>query len=114
MFEPFVPAQILKPNYDGVFPHGIFASPLNAALWWTDPAHDAAGAVALDNATSAMEDALRADLQPVDTMMLYPNYVDANHPIEKLYGPNVARAKALRQHYDPNGVMLRAPGWKFI
>lgn len=114
VFEPFVPSSIIRPLTDGVFPHAVFASPLNAALWWTDPAEDASGLAALDSATTQMQSFLSSQGQPVSQMMLYPNYADADHSIAQLYGPNLAKAKALRAKYDPKGVMLRTGGWKFV
>lgn len=114
MFEPFVPNAITRPLSDGVFPHNVYASPLNAALQWTDPAQDAAGLKALDGAADKFESVLRKAGEPVDQMMLYPNYADADHRISELYGPNLARAKALRKKIDPTGVMLRTGGWKFV
>lgn len=114
MFEPFVPSSILRPLTDGAFPHAVYASPLNAALWWTDPAEDAAGLDALDGAVNQFTATLKAQNQPVNQMMLYPNYADAHHSVSQLYGPNLARAKALRTKIDPKGVMLRTGGWKFV
>lgn len=109
-----MPSSILRPLSDGVFPHAVYASPLNAALWWTDPSQDAAGLAALDRAVNQLEAVLRAQRQPVDQMMLYPNYADVNHSLKQLYGTNLARAVALRKKIDPKGVMLRAGGWKFV
>lgn len=114
VFEPFVPSSVVRLLTDGVFPHAVFASPLNAALWWTDPSEDAAGLAALDSAADQFEMALRADGQPVDDMMLYSNYADADHTTAELYGPNLAQAVALREKIDPTGVMLRTGGWKFV
>lgn len=76
VFEPFVPSSVIRPLTDAVFPHAFYASPLNTALWWTDPANDAAGLAALDNTATHFTAALRADGQPVDGMALYPNYAD--------------------------------------
>lgn len=114
VFEPFVPKSILRPDTDGVFPHSVYASPLNAALWWTDPSKDAAGLAALDSAVAQFTTVLRNEGQPVDQMMLYPNYADVSHTMSQLYGPNLAQAKTLRAKYDPQGVMLRTGGWKFV
>lgn len=114
MFEPFVPNSILRPLTDGLFPHATYASPLNAALWWTDPTENATGRWALRENTNQFEEILRADGQPVDEMMLYPNYADSTHTVEQIYGPNLARGKALRAKIDPKGVMLRAGGWKLV
>lgn len=114
VFEPFVPNSILRPDTEGVFPHSVYASPLNAALWWTDPADDAAGHAALDATVEEFETVLRNAGQPVDDMMLYPNYAGASYTMAELYGPNLVQAKALRAEIDPQGVMLRTGGWKFV
>jgi len=34
-------------------------------------------------------------------------------PLERMYGTNVAKLKALRKEVDPNGVMGLAGGFKF-
>lgn len=113
MFEPFVPSSIVGPLSDGLFPHATFASPLNAALWWNDDSsHDLHGFKALNDATNEFEDILRADGQPVDDMMLYPNYADTFHTVGQLCGPNLDRGVQLRRKYDPEDVMLRTGGWK--
>lgn len=114
IFEPFIPSAILRPNTDGVFAHSVYASPLNVALWWKNASQDAAGAQALDATANSYEAILKAAGQPVDTMLLYPNYADANHPASAVYGPNLPQAVALRKQIDPNGVMLRTGGWKFV
>lgn len=114
MFEPFIPSAIVGPLSDGLFPHEIFASPLNCALWWTDPTEDDAGHKALQQTAKKFTEILRKDGQPVDKMAVYPNYADASHTVKDLYGPNLARGKKLRKQIDPHGVMLRTGGWKLV
>lgn len=114
VFEPFIPNAIVRPLSDGAFAHSVYASPLNTVLWWTDPSQDAAGLKAIDATANSFEALLTSSGQPTSSMMLYPNYADADHPVSALYGPNLPQAVALRESIDPAGVMLRAGGWKFV
>ena len=36
----------------------------------------------------------------------YVNYVEANQPPARYFGPNLAKLSAVRQKYDPNRVMF--------
>jgi FAD/FMN-containing dehydrogenase len=36
----------------------------------------------------------------------YANYVEANQPPARYFGPNLSKLSAIRQKYDPNGVMF--------
>lgn len=114
LFEPFTPSSILHAGCHGVYPHSVYASPLNIALWWKHPSRDADGLKVIDKAADDLQDVLRAAQQPVDEMVLYPNYAGAQHSMEELYGKCLPRARALRKQIDPEGVMLRAGGWKFV
>lgn len=114
IFEPFVPNSVIRPLSDGVFAHSVYASPLNTALWWTDPSEDAAGLKAIDTTATSFETLLKSAGQPTSSMVLYPNYADADHTVSELYGANLAQAIALRTKIDPKGVMLRTGGWKFV
>lgn len=112
--EPFIPSRIYRPDSDAAFPHSTFASPLNLYWAWPDASMDAAGKATIAAASAAITDAMRKEGQPVDDMVLYPNYALGSTPVEKLYGKNLPRAKALRKQLDPNGIFLRAGGYKFV
>lgn len=115
IFEPFTPKTILSPGCDdGVFPHAVYASPTLVGLWWKDSARDADGAKAIDKVADDLQNVLRAQKQPVDSMVLYPNYAASVHGIKEVYGDCLPRAKALRAKIDPEGLMLRTGGWKFV
>lgn len=116
LFEPFTPKSIIRGPAcaDTVFPHDIYASPLNMALWWKHEDRDEDGIAAIDSARRELQKILIKKEQPVKDMMLYPNYAGAKVSIEELYGPCLPRAKEVRKAIDPDGVMLRAGGWKFV
>ena len=57
--------------------------------------------------------AVEAEGQDVADAELYNNYAIFDTPLERMYGGNVARLAALREQYDPEGVMALAGGWKF-
>lgn len=109
-----MPSSIVRPDTDGVFPHSVYASPFNVGLFWTNTADDVAGAAALDNMLTQFTAVLKADGQPVSSMAIYPNYADVSYTNTQMYGANLPRAVALRKSIDPNGVMLRTGGWKFV
>lgn len=115
IFEPFTPASIIRPGCEeGVFPHSVYASPLLIGLWWSEESRDAAGLRAIDKAVDDMQVVLRAQKQPVDEMVLYPNYAAVAHGVKEVFGECLNRAKTLRAKIDPSGIMLRTGGWKFV
>ena len=36
----------------------------------------------------------------------YVNYLEANTPASRFFGSNLSRMSAVRQKYDPNGIMF--------
>jgi hypothetical protein len=54
-----------------------------------------------------------AEGEDIEDAALYPNYAIAGTSLEKIYGHNLARLKAIRERIDPEGVMKLAGGWKF-
>lgn len=112
VIEPFIPSAIYRPFSDGVFPHAVFSAPTGLQFGWGNPAQDTQALAALSALSANITATLRAEGQPVDAMMLYPNYAVNTTSIESMYGPNLAKAKALRAQIDKEGVMLRASGFK--
>ncbi|KAI0649785.1 FAD-binding domain-containing protein [Trametes meyenii] len=51
--------------------------------------------------------------QDVADAVLYGNYAIYDTPIERIYGDNLPKLKALKAQYDPDNVMGLAGGWKF-
>ena len=51
--------------------------------------------------------------QDVADAALYNNYAIFDTPLERIYGGNVERLRALKTQYDPENVMGLAGGWKF-
>lgn len=120
--EPFIPSSITRPLASGgLWPHAIFASPLNLYFAWPDssPQLDSIASTALAAAAKNITEALRREGQPVpgdgSGIALYPNYASAEASTESMYGAeNARKAKLLRKEIDPEGLMLRTGGFKFV
>lgn len=54
-----------------------------------------------------------AEGQDVADAFIYGNYALADTPLERIYGDNVARLRAIHDAVDPNNVMGLAGGFKF-
>ncbi|KAJ7100922.1 FAD-binding domain-containing protein [Mycena belliarum] len=53
-----------------------------------------------------------AEGQDVARAPLYPNYILGDTPLERVYGPNLPRLRAIQRRVDPRGVMRLAGGLK--
>ena len=88
-------------------------SPLNVFYGWISPLHDEIVQAKLGDTISAIEDAAISDGQTnVRQRPLYPNYAMQDVPLERIYGANLPRLKALKARVDPNNVMRLAGGFK--
>jgi hypothetical protein len=66
--------------------------------WYIEPAGSPAAA------TSWLNSAHQA-VQPY-SVGGYVNYIEANQPASRYFGPNVSRLAAVRQKYDPGRIMF--------
>jgi len=114
--EPFV-APYFQNSKGGAYPHSpeLPLLPLALAWQWVDPTADAFIASAMKQSAATILRAAVSEGQPVGgaAQIKYPNYALADTPLENLYGPNVARLRAIKQHYDPRNIMALAGGFKF-
>ena len=114
--EPFLSSLLSHaPDGSSAYPpsraQGLL--PLNIYYaYLSDLADDAMRSAARQSATQ-LEAVVAREGQDVGGAALYNNYAIFDTPLERMYGGNVARLAALREQYDPEGVMALAGGWKF-
>jgi hypothetical protein len=89
-----------------VFPSSIYYG-------WTDESVDKDMGDAIRTSTATLESAGIQDGQDLTDAAAYVNYAITGTPLEKIYGGNVPRLRAIRETYDPEDVMGLAGGWKF-
>ena len=87
--------------------------PLNIYYAYTADAADETMWDAARQSADQLTAVVQAEGQDVAGAALYSNYAIFSTPLEDMYGANVDRLKALRQTYDPQGIMALAGGWKF-
>ncbi|EPQ26170.1 uncharacterized protein PFL1_06377 [Pseudozyma flocculosa PF-1] len=109
--EPFL--SFKDKTKDAAWPHSNDALPLNLYAAWDNPADDAFWHSAMKESARVLADQARAEGQKVDDLWLYPNYLIADTPVEKIFGPNLGRLRQVKRKYDPNGVMRLAGYFDF-
>lgn len=87
--------------------------PLNIYFAWTINAFDNNIFNAIKRSATRIRDAALADGQNITNAPLYPNYAIFDTPLDKMYGGNVDRLKALKRRVDPSNVMGLAGGFRF-
>lgn len=87
--------------------------PLNIYFAWTLDLFENDIFNAIKRSAIRIRDAAIADGQNITDAPLYPNYAIFDTPLDKMYGDNVDRLKALKQRIDPANVMGLAGGFKF-
>lgn len=124
--EPFLPSAFNSalPGSEAAYPPNASRSrnlkPTNLYFAW---APDLLGLISLLELDKVFHNAVKesarhltnvaqAEGQNVASAPLYPNYAIFDTPLEKLYGENVGRLRALKQVVDPNNVMGLAGGFK--
>jgi len=65
------------------------------------------------NLSASILEAGIKDGQDLKDASVYTNYAVYGTPLEKMYGKNVERLRAIKKKYDPFHVMDLAGGWKF-
>lgn len=113
--EPFLPDVLQHTTEETAFPPSrtVTYSPLNVFYGWLSPLHDGIMQDALRSTVGIIEQAARADGQfNVGDRPLYPNYAMQDVELERIYGANLPRLKALKARVDPENVMGLAGGFK--
>ncbi|KAJ3506507.1 hypothetical protein NLJ89_g6831 [Agrocybe chaxingu] len=87
--------------------------PVNIAFAWYEKAHDQAVWDALKTSVAKLRADAEAEGQNIENAELYPNLPIEGTPLERMYGKNLPRLRALRDVYDPERVMDLTGGWRF-
>jgi FAD/FMN-containing dehydrogenase len=88
-------------------------SPFWLYFFWTDPAYDSLMHSFVNQSAEHLKRIAITEGKDMEDAALYPNYAIAETGLEKMYGKNLARLRAIRERIDPEGVMKLAGGWKF-
>ncbi|KLO08779.1 FAD-binding domain-containing protein [Schizopora paradoxa] len=87
--------------------------PLNLDFAWLDPTLDDFFHSGIIQSAETIANTADAEGQNIGNAELYGNYAVDGTPIERIYGANLPRLKAIKAAIDPEGVMNLAGGWKF-
>ncbi|KAH6914745.1 hypothetical protein BKA70DRAFT_1093662 [Coprinopsis sp. MPI-PUGE-AT-0042] len=113
--EPFLPDVLQHTTEETAFPPSrvVTYSPLNVFYGWISPLHDGIMQDALRSTVGVIEQAARSEGQfNVGDRPLYPNYAMQDVSLERIYGANLPRLRALKARVDPDNVMGLAGGFK--
>ncbi|KAJ7762660.1 FAD-binding domain-containing protein [Mycena metata] len=105
-----------------IYSHGIPSAfpPLRNAAYqpnlfyfsWNSSSSDAVFHAALKESADHLTNVAINLGQPVGDAALYPNYALYDTPLERLYGKNLPRLRAIKARVDPHNVMGLAGGFK--
>ncbi|KAI0708532.1 FAD dependent oxidoreductase [Earliella scabrosa] len=87
--------------------------PLNIYYAYGAPSADERMYAAARQSAARLTQVAVSEGQDVADAALYNNYAIFDTPLERIYGGNVERLRALKAQYDPENVMGLAGGWKF-
>ncbi|KAJ7064553.1 FAD dependent oxidoreductase [Mycena amicta] len=114
--EPFLPTLYTHSTLPKAFPPTSAPYiPLNLYFAWGPSTSDDIIHNAMRTSTAHLTSVALADGQVgvgSDKAALYPNYALIGTPLERLYGANLPRMRAVKERVDPHGVMGLAGGWK--
>jgi FAD/FMN-containing dehydrogenase len=68
---------------------------------------------AVDASVQHMTQVLTEDGQDIANVAVYPNNAPPDMALEKMYGDNLPRLRAIKKAVDPDNVMGLTGGWKF-
>ncbi|KAJ7756645.1 FAD dependent oxidoreductase [Mycena metata] len=113
--EPFFPNIYTHNKVPTAFPFARSPPtiPLNLQFTWTSPSSDDIAHAAMRASADHLTQVAVQSGQPVAQAPLYPNYALFDTPLERLYGSNLQRLRAIKARVDPNNVMGLAGGWRF-
>ncbi|KIK39391.1 hypothetical protein CY34DRAFT_14402 [Suillus luteus UH-Slu-Lm8-n1] len=80
---------------------------------WADSKYDATMIEAVDASAQHMTQVLTDDGQDIANVAVYPNNAPPDMALEKMYGDNLPRLRAIKKAVDPDNVMGLTGGWKF-
>ena len=114
--EPFLPSIFSHaPEGSSAYPpsraRGLL--PLNIYYAYGAPSADERMYAAARQSAARLTQVAVSEGQDVADAALYNNYAIFDTPLERIYGGNVERLRALKAQYDPENVMGLAGGWKF-
>ncbi|KAL7284764.1 hypothetical protein ACG7TL_002071 [Trametes sanguinea] len=87
--------------------------PLNIYYAWGASLADETMQNAARQSAAHLTQVILGEGQDISDAALYGNYAILGTPLERIYGQNVSKLKALKAKYDPGNVMGLAGGWKF-
>ncbi|KAG1762038.1 FAD-binding domain-containing protein [Suillus occidentalis] len=80
---------------------------------WADSEYDDTMFDAVDASAKHMIQALTDDGQDIANVAVYPNNAPPDTTLERMYGDNLPRLRAIKKAVDPDNVMGLTGGWKF-
>ncbi|KAJ7730429.1 hypothetical protein B0H16DRAFT_1677064 [Mycena metata] len=112
--EPFLPS-VYSHGAPSAFPPIRNASYQPNLLYfsWNSSSSDAVFHAALKESVRHLTDVAVQLGQPVADAALYANYALGDTPLERIYGNNPPRLRAIKARVDPQNVMGLAGGFKF-
>ncbi|KAJ7107008.1 FAD-binding domain-containing protein [Mycena epipterygia] len=113
--EPFLPTIYTHNTSPTAFPpsRGPGYMPLNLYFAWASSAFDATFHDALQQSAAQLTAVALQDGQAIAQAPLYTNYALSDTPLERIYGANLPRLRAIKAAVDPGNVMGLAGGFKF-
>ncbi|PFH46241.1 hypothetical protein AMATHDRAFT_77754 [Amanita thiersii Skay4041] len=113
--EPFLPTILNHNTSPTAYPPTRAQAfyPFNIFYSWTGEAFDNNLFDKIRASADRIRDVAVQDDPRVADAPLYPNYAIFDTPLQKVYGVNVDRLKALKARVDPDNVMGLAGGFKF-
>ena len=87
--------------------------PSGITIGWTDKSLDRYAYDTLRSLGDAITEAGIKDGQDLKNLARYPNYALYGTPLEKMYGKEVKRLRAIKRKYDPFHVMDLTGGFRF-
>ena len=115
--EPFVPSLFSKGELSAsAYPpeRARALLPLNIYFAWLFPASDDLMRESAGRSAEHLTQVAVSEGQDIANAPLYGNYAKEDTPIERIFGDNLVRLKAIKQQVDPENVMGLAGGWKVL
>ncbi|KAK7056284.1 hypothetical protein VNI00_002837 [Paramarasmius palmivorus] len=113
--EPFLPDILTKGTYATAYPDSRSKRFLPSDIYfsWTLETWDSDFQAAIKNTTARLVEASVADGQTdVPYAPLYSNYAISDVPVERMYGENLDKLRAIRARVDPSNVMGLTGGFR--